>query len=105
MKKMYEDYALQKVSEIMYNDSILDYDNELKSIGSRLKSLYDIKNKKKELETSIERFISLVSKYEHLEVLTREVLNDLILNIYVYQYEMIDKKRVQKIEIHYNFLE
>lgn len=105
MKKMYEDYALQKVSEIMYNDSILDYDNELKSIDSRLKSLYDIKNKKKELETSIERFISLVSKYEHLEVLTREVLNDLILNIYVYQYEMIDKKRLQKIEIHYNFLE
>ena len=102
---MYEDYALQKVSEIMYNDSILDYDNELKSIDSRLKSLYDIKNKKKELETSIDRFISLISKYEHLEVLTREVLNDLILNIYVYQYEMIDNKRVQKIEIHYNFLE
>lgn len=102
---MYEDYALQKVSEIMYNDSILDYDNELKSIDSRLKSLYDIKNKKKELETSIDRFISLISKYEHLEVLTREVLNDLILNIYVYQYEMIDKKRVQRIKINYNFLD
>ena len=39
-----------------------------------------------------------------LSRLSKEVLNDLIQNIYVYQYEMIDKKRVQRIEINYNFI-
>ena len=63
-----------------------------------------MKSKEKDIELSINRFKALISKYDHLETLTREVLNDLILNINVYQYEMIDKKRVQRIEINYNFL-
>ncbi len=105
LKKMYEDYVLQKVSEMMYNDNKLDYEKELEIINDKLDSLYEAKSKEKDKKSSIERFISLVSKYKHLEVLTKEVLNDLIQNIYVYQYEMIDKKRVQRIEINYNFLD
>ena len=105
LEKMYEDYFLQKMSEMMYNDNRLDYEKELKTINNRLDSLYESKSKERDKKSSIERFISLVSKYKHLEVLTKEVLNDLIQNIYVYQYEMIDKKRVQRIEINYNFLD
>jgi len=105
LKKMYEDYVLQKVSEMMYNDNELDYEKELKIINDRLDSLYETKSKEKDKKSSIGRFISLISKYQHLEVLTKEVLNDLIQNIYVYQYEMIDKKRIQRIEINYNFLD
>lgn len=103
-KKMYEDYVLEKVSEVMYNGNIVDYNDELKNIDETLDLLYEVKNKKNEIESSITRFISLVSKYDNLEVLTREVLNDLIFKICVYQNEIIDKKRVQRIEIHYNFL-
>lgn len=104
LKRMYEDYILGKVSEIMYNTNKQEYDEEIKEISNKLSSLYEVKSKEKDIELSINRFIALISKYDHLETLTREVLNDLILNINVYQYEMIDKKRVQRIEINHNFL-
>lgn len=104
LKRMYEDYVLGKVSEIMYNTSKQEYDEEINEINNKISSLYEVKSKEKDIELSINRFKALISKYDHLETLTREVLNDLILNINVYQYEMIDKKRVQRIEINYNFL-
>ena len=101
---MYEDYVLQKVSEVMYNRSSLEYDKELKEIEEKLKSLKETKKSNDKLVEDVNKFTHLVSKYIHLEVLTKEVLNDLIHNIYVYQYVMIDGKRVQRIEIEYNFL-
>lgn len=104
LTKMYEDYVLQKVSEVMYNRSSLEYDKELKEIEEKLKSLKETKKSNDKLVEDVNKFTHLVSKYIHLEVLTKEVLNDLIHNIYVYQYEMIDGKRVQRIEIEYNFL-
>lgn len=49
------------------------------------------------------KFIKVLSKYEKLEKLDLVVLHELINKIIVYEKEIKDDKRYQKIEIQYNF--
>lgn len=104
LKRMYEDMILGKVSEIMYNEISKEYEIELTKISDKIEEFSKLNKDRNELGNSITKFIDEVSKYSLNDSLSKELLNKLIKEIRVHESEVIDGKRVQNVEIIYNFM-
>ncbi|MCI5583205.1 MAG: recombinase family protein [Anaeroplasma sp.] len=104
LKRMYEDMILGKVSEIMYNEISKEYEIELTKISDKIEESSKLNKDRNELGNSITKFIDEVSKYSLNDSLSKELLNKLIKEIRVHESEVIDGKRVQNVEIIYNFM-
>lgn len=109
LKRVYEDFALGKVSESIYQSLYNDYNDELLSIDKTLSELHvDDKNKTTEAE-SYERFFTLIREISEIDKLTKPILNKLIDRIDIGQGHYITdssgrKVKQQDIVIYYKFI-
>lgn len=103
-KKLYEDYALSKIKEEMFNKLMNDYELESRSLNNARNKLLSELNTKSEKEKSIERFINIIKKYEYITELDPIILNELISKIIIYDKYQENGIIKQKIEIHYRFI-
>ena len=104
MIKLYEDKALNRIKEEMYEELLESYEKEKaeKELKRNENNIFINESKIKEKE--VKKFLECINKYEDLKELNEEILHQLINKIVVYEREIIDGKRIQKIEIEYNFI-
>ena len=101
-KKLYEDFALERINEDIFNSlssGYLDEQNQLKEqIPSKRNELTQIENATKSSDT----FIAKANKYIVLDELTSELLNIFIDKIVIHEREIkYSRSAVQMIDIHY----
>lgn len=104
MSKLYEDRALEKISEERYISMNSKYEAEYIELSERAKQL------KTELETADEsmvnayQFVDMVEKYVDIQELNARILNELIEKIVVHEKEIINGEKYQTVEIYYKFV-
>ena len=104
MSKLYEDRALEKISEERYISMNSKYEAEYIELSERAKQL------KTELETADEslvnayQFVDMVEKYVDIKELNARILNELIEKIVVHEKEIINGEKYQTVEIYYKFI-
>lgn len=103
MVKVYEDKALNKINEEMYEELLEKYEKEKEEKEMKREENQIFINESKVKESEIKKFLELINKYENLKELNEEILHQLINKIIIYEREIVDGKRIQKIEIEYNF--
>ncbi len=105
IKGLYENYTLGRLPERQFNKLMTDYCNEQDELEQRIQELSDLSNEEKGKKLQIERFLSLVKKYQDYSELTDAMLYDFIEKIVVHQAEGgRSKDRTQQIDIYFNFI-
>ena len=104
IKKLYEGNASGKISDKHFERLLAEYDTEQA----------ELENKIEELQTAIERynadnikidsFMELAKRYTDFDELTTPMLNEFIEKIIVHEGDKTSGKRVQKVDIHFNFI-
>ena len=103
-KKVYEDYANQRLSESRYEMLSGDYEAEQAELCEKLEMLTTEIEQQEEQAENIDKFIAKVKKYLEMTELTPAILNDLVKAVYVHKPKKVDGKRVVDIDISYNFV-
>ena len=105
LNKLYEDVALEKISEDRYQAMAPKYEREQAELRGRREALSAEIDRNDELYNNIQQFIPLVWKYTDLQELTPYVLNELIEKIVVHEKEMgPDGVKTQQVDIYYKFI-
>lgn len=103
-KRVYEDYADEKLSENRFQMLADDYEQEQNELREKLLQLEEEISQQKEQAESIERFIGKVRKYLDLQELTPAVLNDMVKAVYVHAPVKENGERLQDIDISYDLV-
>ena len=88
----------------MFGNLTKDYEEEKKNLKKRIEELSNAINLNKDTEKQVQHFIELIEKYKNIKELDAKILNELINKIVIYEREIINGVRTQKIEIEYNFV-
>lgn len=105
LKRMYEDLALNKITEERYQEMYVGFENKEAELKNRRKNFKAELEKSQEAFDNAERFIPLIKKYTDIQELNAYILNELIERIVVHE-KIIDENgnKTQKVEIHYKFV-
>lgn len=105
LNKLYEDVALEKISEERYQAMAPKYEREQAELRGKREALSAEIARNDELYNNIQQFIPLVWKYTDLQELTPYVLNELIEKIVVHE-KVIgpDGVKTQQVDIYYKFI-
>lgn len=103
-KRLYEDMVLGKISESLFNELSNSYQVEKEDLVNKISKLETNISKQKDTEKKVKEFANIIKKYYNISELNPFILNELIHKIIVHEREIINGKRVQKIEILYKFM-
>ena len=105
IKKMYEDNAIGRISNELFDKFFTGYETEQVRIKARSAELTDLIAAENEKSASVARFLSLVRKYTDISELTAEIVRIFIDRIVVHQANgRWGKNRRQQVDIYYNFI-
>jgi DNA invertase Pin-like site-specific DNA recombinase len=104
IKKIYEDRMHEKISEERFMIFINDYEMEQKHIKESINNLRIQLTEYKDKKDDIEKFLSIIRKYSNLKELDASILNEMIDKILIYDTEMVDGEKQQRIDIYYKFV-
>ena len=99
---IYEDNVSGKISDERFQKLSRKYESEQDSLEERINQLKQAFDEVNFRVSNTETFIAAVKKYTRVKKLTPRMLTELIEKIEVFQYEIIDGVRTQKVVIHYN---
>lgn len=103
-KRLYEDMVLGKISESLFNELSNSYQVEKEDLVNKISKLETNISKQIDTEKKVKEFANIIKKYYNISELNPFILNELIHKIIVHEREIINGKRVQKIEILYKFM-
>ena len=104
IKKLYETYALGKLPENQFERLVSEYDTEQKTLDTGIESA------ESEIETwnaenlRTDGFMDLVRRYTEFTELTTPMLNEFVEKIIVHEADKSSGRRVQNVDIHFNFI-
>lgn len=104
IKKLYESFAVGRISEERFDILIKEYEAEQKILQT---SVSEAENQLASFEkdtANVEQFLELAEKYTDFTELTTVMINEFIEKIVVYAPEKVDGDRVQEVEIYLNFI-
>ena len=105
LNKLYEDVALEKISEERYQAMAPKYEREQIELRSRREELAAEIAKNDEVYNNIQQFIPLIWKYTNIQELTPYILNELIEKIVVHEKVVgPDGVKTQQVDIYYKFI-
>lgn len=105
MNKLYEDLALEKVSEERYQTMSKGYEAEQSGLKERQKQLDELITKAESAYENIDKFIPLIQKYTDITELNTHILNELIQRIVVYEKtDNPNGTKSQRVDIYYKFI-
>lgn len=104
LNKLYEDRALEKITEERYLLMNSNYENEYNELKERQNVLSQQIDKIETTEYNAETFINLIEKYTNITELNARILNELIEKIVVHEKEIINGQKYQAVEIYYKFI-
>lgn len=104
IKKLYESFAVGRISEERFDVLIKEYEVEQKTLQV---SVSEAENQLASFEkdtANVEQFLELAKKYTDFTELTTIMINEFIEKIIVHAPEKVDGDRVQEVEIYLNFI-
>lgn len=104
LNKLYEDRALEKITEERYLLMNTNYENEYNELKERQNVLMQQIEKIETTECNAETFTNLIEKYLNITELNARILNELIEKIVVHEKEIINGEKYQMVEIYYKFV-
>lgn len=104
LNKLYEDRALEKITEERYLSMNGSYENEYNELKERKNVLSQQIEKIETTECNAETFTNLIEKYLNITELNARILNELIEKIVVHKKEIINGEKFQMVEIYYKFV-
>jgi len=105
MNKLYEDLALEKVTEERYQTMSKGYEAEQSGLKERRNKLTEIITRAESVYENIEKFLPIIKKYTDITELNTHILNELIQKIVVYEKtNNPDGSKSQRVDIHYKFI-
>ena len=103
--KLYEDRALEKISEARYQSMMPGYEQERTSLLETQKSLAEAISASEQIYDDVEAFLPLVRQYTNLQELNARILNELLEKIVVHEKERGEDGTVtQQVDIYYKFI-
>ena len=104
LNKLYEDRALEKITEERYLSMNSSYENEYNELKKRQNVLTQQIDVIETTECNAETFTNLIEKYLNITELNARILNELIEKIVVHEKEIINGQKYQAVEIYYKFI-
>ena len=104
LNKLYEDRALEKITEERYLSMNGSYENEYNELKERQNVLTQQIEQIETTECNAETFANLIEKYLNITELNARILNELIEKIVVHEKEIINGEKYQMVEIYYKFV-
>ena len=104
VKKLYESYATEKISEKNFEMLSADYEAEQESLETEIQELQlqiDVYN---ENTDKSEQFLDVAKRYTDFSVLTAPMLNEFIEKIVVHSPVWNEGERTQEVEFYFNFI-
>lgn len=102
--KLYEDRALEKISEERYLSMSSNYENEYNELKDKQTILEEQITQTETAEYNAKIFTDLIEKYINITELNARILNELIEKIVVHEKEIINDEKYQTVEIYYKFV-
>lgn len=105
LNKLYEDVALEKISEERYRTMAATYEAEQAQLGEKQSSLLAEISQSDETQKNIKNFLAIIRKHTDTQELNAHLLNELIEKIVVHEKEVdADGIKSQRVDIHYKFI-
>ena len=105
LTKLYEDTALEKISEERYQSMAPGYEREQVVLKEKREELTTEIAHSEEIYENIEAFLPVIWKYTNITELTPHILNELIEKIVVHEKVVAeDGSKSQQVDIHYKFI-
>ena len=105
LNKLYEDAALEKISEERYQSMAPGYEREQAVLKEKREALTAEIAHSEEIYENIEAFLPVIWKYTNITELTPHILNELIEKIVVHEKVVAeDGSKSQQVDIHYKFI-
>ncbi len=104
IKKLYESFAVGRISDERFDSLLAEYEAEQKSLAAAIAEAEDSLTGYEEDTARVEQFLALAKKYTDFSELTTPMINEFIDKIIVHAPEKVDGDRVQEVEIYLNFI-
>ena len=104
MMRAYEDYAKGVLPLERYQKVTAKYEQEQRELADEAATLDKFVQREQESSDNFNRFMELIAKYIGIEELTPTIVNEFVQKIIVYEADNSTGKRVQQIEIVFNFI-
>ena len=104
IKKLYESFALGRISEKRFDSLLADYEEEQKALNASITEAEAQLASFEEDTARAEQFLTLAKKYTDFSELTTPMINEFIDKIVVHAPEKVDGDRVQQVDIFLSFI-
>jgi len=104
IKKLYETFAVGKLSDERFDSLLAEYEAEQQTLQTAITDAEKRLSAFAEDTDRVEQFLALARKYTDFSELTTPMINEFIDKIIVHAPEKIDGDRTQEIEIHLKFI-
>ena len=104
IKKLYESFAVGRITDERFDSLLADYEAEQKTLQASVTEAEERLSAFAEDSARVEQFLELARKYTDFSELTTPMINEFIEKIIVHAPERIDGDRVQEVEIHLRFI-
>ena len=104
IKKLYESFAVGRITGERFDSLLTDYEAEQKTLQVSVTEAEERLSVFAEDTARVEQFLELAKKYTDFSELTTPMINEFIEKIIVHAPERIDGDRVQEVEIHLRFI-
>ena len=104
MMRAYEDYAKGVLPLERYQKVTAKYEQEQRELADEAATLDKFVQREQESSDNFDRFMELIAKYIGIEELTPTIVNEFVQKIIVHEADNSTGKRVQQIEIVFNFI-
>jgi antitoxin component YwqK of YwqJK toxin-antitoxin module len=104
IKRLYEDNVLGKISDERFMILTKSYEKEQSDLKETLETLDEQLAEIEIQNLNSYQFTKLIKQYTEITELTAPLLKELIDKIVIYQSEMMNGKRTQRINIYYRFI-
>lgn len=104
IKKLYESYAIGKITEERFDSLLAEYEAEQKELTAFVSEAEQQLSDYEEDTARAEQFLALAKKYTDFSELTTPMINEFIDKIFVHAPYYIDGERMQDVDIYLNFI-
>jgi hypothetical protein len=105
IKKLYENYALDKIPESTFTDLLSGYKDEQSVLSAEIERLQSEVDAFAEDSVKADKFIDIVNRFSEFDEFTPTLLNEFVERVIVHEADKSSGQRVQEIEIVFNFID
>ena len=104
IKKLYESFAVGRITDERFDSLLVEYEAEQKSLQVSVTDAEQRLSSFHEDTDRLEQFLALAKRYTDFSELTTPMINEFIDKILVHAPEKVDGDRVQEVEIYLKFI-